>query len=89
MKNGKHSEGHQVCGPCFLAQRQKVWHAYNGECPGRKTQGGWCVAEVVLGVPGKLKWGKAEDDQHRRDTDSWSTITIVFSEEVIAWETTI
>lgn len=35
-----------------------------------------------LGIPGKPKWEKAKDDQHRRDTNSWSPNNIVFFEKV-------
>ena len=56
--------------------------------PGRKTQVGWYIVKVSVGVPGEPKWEKARDDQHRRNTSSWTLINVVFYEEVADWKTT-
>lgn len=61
---------------------------YSGDSPGRKTQIGWYVVKVSVGVPGELKWEKARDDQHRRNTSSWTLINVVFYQEVADWKTT-
>lgn len=45
----------QVCGHCFTAQRQKSWHVYREDSPGRKTQDWWDVVKVSLGVPRRPK----------------------------------
>lgn len=53
-----------------LETESQARHGCSGDSPGRKTKGGWDVVEVSLGVPGKPKWEKARDDQHRRNTNS-------------------
>lgn len=44
--------------------------------------------KVSVGVPGEPKWGKAGDDQHRRNTNSWTLINVVLYEEVAGWKST-
>lgn len=51
---------------------------------GKHRLGG--VVKVRVGVPGEPKWEKARDDQHRRNTSSWTLINVVFYEEVADWK---